>query len=141
MKFLNFGLKFAGEKQLPQLDKLEEFRLQSYESARIYKERTKRWHDRKITIKEFEPSQHVLLYNSRLRLFPGKLKSTWSRPFVVNEVNPYCVIEIIDPNSKRSFKINGQLMKLYLVVDLDRGNTTIIFESASKIQPKFVVVV
>ncbi|XP_061344040.1 uncharacterized protein LOC133290013 [Gastrolobium bilobum] len=86
-KFLNFEPTKANEKRLLQLHELDEFRLAAYENARIYKEKTKRWHDKKIAPKEFEPGQQVLLYNSRLRLFPGKLKSRWSGPFVVKKVN------------------------------------------------------
>jgi len=43
------------------LDELDEFRLQAYENASIYKERTKNWHDKKIVHKELTLGQHVLL--------------------------------------------------------------------------------
>ncbi|PIN07717.1 DNA-directed DNA polymerase [Handroanthus impetiginosus] len=72
---LNFDMQAAGEKRLLQLNELDEFRLQAYENAKIYKEKTKRWHDKKIVERHFEPGQYVLLFNSRLKLFPGKLKS------------------------------------------------------------------
>ena len=68
-------IKVACEKRLLQLSELEEFRNEAYENARIYKEKTKAWHDKHIVKKEFEPSQLVLLFNSRLKLFSGKLKS------------------------------------------------------------------
>ena len=68
----------ANEKRLLQLSKLDEFRNEAYENARIYKKRTKSWHDKHITRKEFEVGQQVLLFNSRLKLFLGKLKSRWS---------------------------------------------------------------
>ena len=48
-----------------------------------YKEKMKAWHDKHIVRKEFEAGQRVLLFNSRLKLFPGKLKSQWSGPFTV----------------------------------------------------------
>ncbi|CAM8965856.1 unnamed protein product [Rhodiola kirilowii] len=67
---LNMNMKTAGEKRLLQLD---EIRLDSYENARIYKERTKNWHDKQIVRREFNEGERVLLYNSRHRLFPGKL--------------------------------------------------------------------
>nr|KYP40384.1 hypothetical protein KK1_038276 [Cajanus cajan] len=57
--------------------------LNSYGSAKHYKERVKLYHERKILKQEFQPEQLVLLHNSRLRLFLGKLKSKWSRPFRV----------------------------------------------------------
>ena len=60
-----------------QLTELDEFRNEAYENAQIYKENTKAWHDKHIVRKEFEPGQQVLLFNSRLKLFLGKLKSKW----------------------------------------------------------------
>ena len=66
----------AREKRL--LSELDEFRNEEYENARIYKEKTKAWHDKYIMRKEFEAGQRVLLFNSRLKLFLGKLKSRWS---------------------------------------------------------------
>ena len=75
--------KVAGEKHMLQLSKLDEFRNEAYENARIYMENTKSWLEKHIVRKEFEPGQQVLLFNSRLKLFPGKLKSRWSGPFIV----------------------------------------------------------
>ena len=86
---LNMDNKMAGEKCILQLNELEEFRNEAYENAKIYKEKTKAWHDKHIVRKEFELGQRVLLFNSRLKLFPGKLKSRWSRPFTVTRVFPY----------------------------------------------------
>ncbi|XP_019267190.1 PREDICTED: uncharacterized protein LOC109244536 [Nicotiana attenuata] len=86
IKKLNMDGDLAGEKRLLQLDELEEFRLHAYENAKLYKKKTKRWHDKHIQFREFEPGQEVLLFNSRLKLFPGKLKSRWSGPFVVEEL-------------------------------------------------------
>ncbi|XP_020963533.1 uncharacterized protein LOC110265099 [Arachis ipaensis] len=73
-KFLNFDAKAARERRLLQLNELDEFRNSAYENAKIYKENTKKWHDKKIATRVFEPGQKVLLFNSRLKLFPGKLK-------------------------------------------------------------------
>ncbi|KAK8935602.1 hypothetical protein KSP39_PZI013848 [Platanthera zijinensis] len=81
IKKINYDFRDAGKKRLLQLNELEEIRMQAYENSRIYKERTKRWHDRRMKEKNFEPGQLVLLFNSRLKLFPGKLKSRWSGPF------------------------------------------------------------
>ena len=89
--------KVAREKQMLQLSELDEFRNEAYENARIYKEKTKAWHDKHIVRKEFEPSQQVLLFNPRLKLFPGKLKSKWSDPFTVVQVFPYGGVEIMHP--------------------------------------------
>ena len=79
----------AGEKCMLQLSELEEFCNEAYENAKIYKERTKAWHDGHIARKEFKSGQQVLLFNSRLKLFPGKLKSRWSGPFTVIQVFLY----------------------------------------------------
>ena len=105
IKKLNFDAKVVGEKRLLQLNELEEFRLNSYESSRLYKEKTKRWHDKKILSKEFVVGQQVLLFNSKLRLFPGKLKSRWSGPFTVVQVLDHGVVEL---ENNEGQKIQGQ---------------------------------
>ncbi|CAA7018804.1 unnamed protein product [Microthlaspi erraticum] len=87
IKFLNMELSTAKEKREMDLHELEEIRLDAYESSRIYKERTKAFHDKRITPKVFKEGDDVLLYNSRLKLFPGKLKCRWSGPFKVKEVS------------------------------------------------------
>ncbi|CAM8944895.1 unnamed protein product [Rhodiola kirilowii] len=66
---LNFNMKSAGEKRLLDLNELDEIRLDSYENAKIYKQKQKKWHDKKILRKEFKEGDQVLLFNSRLRLF------------------------------------------------------------------------
>ena len=114
---LNMNLKDAGNKRLLQLSELEEFRLDAYESARIYKEKTKYWHDKHILKKEFEVGQKVLLFNSRLKLFPGKLRSRWSGPFTITKVFPYGAVEVMN-DEYGSFKVNGQRLKPYFVGDL-----------------------
>ena len=108
----NFDLKTAGEKRLLQLTELEEIRHEAYENARIYKERTKQWHDKRILRREFISGEQVLLFNSRLKLFPGKLKSRWSGPFVVTQVFPFGAIEI-QKGDEPAFKVNGQRLKYY----------------------------
>ena len=113
IKKLNFDLKDAGERRLLQLNELEEFRLLAYESANIYKERTKKWHDKKIIDRELVSGQLVLLYNSRMRLFPGKLKSRWSGPYLVKRVFPHGAVEIENQENKNLFTVNGQRLKLY----------------------------
>lgn len=82
LKTLNYDLKAAGEKRRFQMHELEELRMQAYESTNIYKKRMKAYRDKKILKREFKPNQLVLLFNSRLRLFPGMLKSKWCEPFI-----------------------------------------------------------
>ena len=74
MKKLNIDLKQAGERRMLQLDELEELKLFSYENAKMCKERSKRLHDSHIQPHKFKEGQKVLLFNSRLKLIPGKLK-------------------------------------------------------------------
>jgi len=60
--------------------------------------------------KDFQPGQHVLLFNSRLKLFPRKLKSKWSGPFTIKKVHPYGTVELCDPQFKdpdRTWVVNG----------------------------------
>ena len=75
---LNMDVTDIGNVRKLQLSELDEHRLEAYENARIYKEKTKVIHDKHILRKTFEPGQKVLLNNSRLHLFPGKLQSRWT---------------------------------------------------------------
>jgi hypothetical protein len=81
IKSFNMKMDESGEHKKLQLQELEEIRNDAYESARIYKEKTKAFHDKMISRKEFKIGQKVLLYQSQLRLFPGKLRSHWIGPF------------------------------------------------------------
>jgi hypothetical protein len=111
VKTLNFSFKEVAERRLLQVNELDEIRLNAYESSRIFKEKTKMWHDRRILRREFREGDLVLLFNSRLRLFPGKLRSRWSGPFTVSRVFPHGAIEITCES--RTFKVNGQRLKHY----------------------------
>ena len=111
--------KKAGEKRMLQLLELDEFRNEAFENARIYKEQSKVWHDRRIKSKRLILGQQVLLFNSRMKLFPGKLKSRWSGPFKVMQVYPYGVVELMTSDG-RKFKVNGQRVKPYLDDNFNR---------------------
>ncbi|XP_052288726.1 uncharacterized protein LOC127899394 isoform X2 [Citrus sinensis] len=114
IKAFNSNLVDAGNVRKLQLNELEELRNDAYENSRIIKARTKAFHDKRIFRKTFEIGQKMLLYNSRFHLFPGKLKSKWSGPFVVKNVYSYGAIEIENPNNGVTFKVNGQRLKPYL---------------------------
>ncbi|XP_057755923.1 uncharacterized protein LOC130975108 [Arachis stenosperma] len=116
---LNFDNQVAEERRLLQLNELEEFRIQAYENAKIYKEKTKKWHDQKLARREFVEGQKVLLYNSRLKFFPGKLKSRWSRPFTIIKASPYGHVELIEDKTQKTFTVNGHRLKHYLGDSLD----------------------
>ncbi|XP_062080748.1 uncharacterized protein LOC133785537 [Humulus lupulus] len=121
-------LQAAGEARKLHLNELEEMRLFSYENAKLYKEKTKRWHDQKIQARVFEKGQKVLLFNSHLKLFPGKLKSRWSGPFTVGQVYPFGALEVRKDQSGREFKVNGQWLKHYWGGEVNREKTSITLE-------------
>ncbi|KAL0886170.1 hypothetical protein Bca101_010153 [Brassica carinata] len=124
VKLLNFDIKGAKEKRLLQLNELDEIRMDAFENSRIYKEKTKAFHDRHILKREFKAGDQVLLYNSRLKLFPGKLKSRWSGPFVIKEVRPYGAIVLWDKQGN-DFTVNGQRLKEYMAtVPKEDGTST-----------------
>ena len=79
------------------MDKLRNY---TYKNARIYKERTKIWHNKHITRREFIVGQQILSYNSHLRIFLGKSRSTWSGLFVVKQVFSYGAVKIINNEKK-----------------------------------------
>ena len=101
----------SGERKKLQQQELEEIHNDAYESARIYKEKTKVFYDKVISRNEFKVGQKVLLYHSRLRLFLGKLCSCWIGPFVVTNVFPYGVVEIQSLATSKVFKVNGHRLK------------------------------
>ncbi|XP_057487288.1 uncharacterized protein LOC130773354 [Actinidia eriantha] len=109
----NENLADAGSLRKLQLNELDEIRNDAYENSKISKAKMKSLHDQRILRKSFEVGQKVLLYNSRLHLFPGKLQSRWSGPFVVREVSPHGAIEIENPKNGNRFKVNGQRLKPY----------------------------
>ncbi|XP_070025714.1 uncharacterized protein [Nicotiana sylvestris] len=114
IKMLNLDISLAGEQRLAQMNELEEFRLDAYENSWIFKEKYKRWHDRLIKLMEFHEGDRVLLYNSRLGLFPEKFKSRWTGSYVVKHLSPYREIEIHNQDGIESFKVNGHRLKPYL---------------------------
>ncbi|XP_052114395.1 uncharacterized protein LOC127745577 [Arachis duranensis] len=113
VKRCNMDLTQAGVARKLQLEELECLRNEAYENARIYKEKTKAFHDHHIRKKDFQEGDEVLLYNSRLRFMPGKLRSRWEGPFKVKEIKPYGVVELFDPKSEVTFKVNGHRVKKY----------------------------
>ncbi|XP_075088359.1 uncharacterized protein LOC142170361 [Nicotiana tabacum] len=117
LKRLNLDWVEATNLRLTQLNEMEEFRFHAYESAAVYKKRMKFVHDKKILKREFKLGDLVLLFNSRLKLFPGKLKSKWSGPFKVVNVSPFGDVELESEDGLRTFKVNGQRVKHYLCTD------------------------
>jgi len=114
VKSCNFSLDQAGEERKLQLNELDEIRLEAYQNSMFYKEKKKKFHDSSIARKEFIVGQQVLLYNSRLGLMGGKLRSKWIGPFVVTNVYPYGAVEIKSQSTDKSFKVNGHRLKPFL---------------------------
>nr|GFA05942.1 reverse transcriptase domain-containing protein [Tanacetum cinerariifolium] len=112
LKYTNFDLKTVGDHRKLQLNELNELRDQAYENSLIYKERTKKLHDDKIKNRIFNVGDQVLLFNSRLKIFSGKLKSRWSCPFTISEIYPYGTAMLIHPDGC-NFKVNCHRLKHY----------------------------
>nr|GEX15360.1 reverse transcriptase domain-containing protein [Tanacetum cinerariifolium] len=112
LKHANFNLKTAGDHRKLQLNKLSELRDQAYENSLIYKERTKKLHDAKIKNRIFNVGDQVLLFNSRLKIFSGKLKSRWSGPFIISEVYSYETTKLAHSDGS-NFKVNCHRLKHY----------------------------
>nr|GFA85557.1 reverse transcriptase domain-containing protein [Tanacetum cinerariifolium] len=102
-----------------QLNKLNELRDQAYKNSLIYKKKTKRIHDSKIEDRVFDVGDRVLLFNSRLKIFSGKLKTHWSGPFTITQVFPYGTVEL-SQTDRPSFKVNGHRLKHYFGEDIPK---------------------
>ncbi|GJS14196.1 reverse transcriptase domain-containing protein [Tanacetum coccineum] len=112
LKHANFDLKTAGDHRKLQLNELSELRDQAYENSLIYKEKAKKLHDSKIKNRIFNVGDQVLLFNSRLKIFSGKLKSRWSGPFTITEVYPYGTAKLSHADGS-NFKVNCHRLKHY----------------------------
>nr|GEU32307.1 hypothetical protein [Tanacetum cinerariifolium] len=84
----------------------------AYENSLIYKERTKKLHDDKIKNRIYNVGDKVFLFNSRLKIFSGKLKSRWSVLFTISEIYPYGTAKLIHPDGC-NFKVNCHRLKHY----------------------------
>jgi hypothetical protein len=114
VKELNRDFKLAGKKRLLDLSTLDEWRNEAYENARLFKEKVKQWHDKRILKREF----HVgVLYRSRLRFLAGKLLSKWEGPYVIVEVYHSGAIKITLLKDDTTQVVNGQRLKHYIVGD------------------------
>ena len=101
-------------KRKTQLSELDEWREKAYHNAKIYKERTKRWDDKRIKKKEFTPGDKVLLFNSRIKLFGHrKLLSKWEGPFKVISTLSHGAITLQNDEGTL-FKVNDNHLKIFL---------------------------
>ncbi|CAM8914392.1 unnamed protein product [Rhodiola kirilowii] len=108
-----FDLKAAGLDRKLKLCELEELRLEAYEEQTDYKARTKLYHDKFILRRSFEEGQQVLLFSSRLKFMPGKLKSRWTGPYTVTKVFNHGMLELESMDNGSRFTVNGQRVKHY----------------------------
>ncbi|XP_019241867.1 PREDICTED: uncharacterized protein LOC109221890 [Nicotiana attenuata] len=99
LRQLNLDIETTGTNRVNGLHELEEFWLQAFESARLYKERMKLMHNKHILDRNFKPGELVLLYNSRLRLFP---------------------------DGTNKFTMNGQRLKHYLGMTEEKRDIVVI---------------
>nr|GFA23769.1 reverse transcriptase domain-containing protein [Tanacetum cinerariifolium] len=111
-KHANFDLKTTGDHRKLQLNELHELQDQAYENSLIYKERAKKLHDSKIKNRIFNVGDQVLLFNSRLKIFSGKLKTRWSGPFAITKVYPYGTAKLSHADGS-NFKVNCHRLKHY----------------------------
>ncbi|GJV95408.1 reverse transcriptase domain-containing protein [Tanacetum coccineum] len=111
--------KASGEHRKVQLNELNELRDHAYENSLIYKEKTKRIHYAKIKNRVFNVGDQVLLFNSRLKIFSGKLKSRWSGTFTIAHVFPYGTVEL-SQNFGPNFKVNDHRIKHYFGGDVPK---------------------
>nr|GEY80449.1 reverse transcriptase domain-containing protein [Tanacetum cinerariifolium] len=116
LKHRNYDLQTAGDHKKVQLNELRD---QAYENSLIYKEKTKRLNDLKIKECVFNIGDRVLLCNSRLKIFSGKLKSRWSGPFTITHVFPYDTVEL-SQTDRLNFKVNGRRLKHYFGEDIPK---------------------
>ncbi|XP_057734303.1 uncharacterized protein LOC130949662 [Arachis stenosperma] len=113
VKECNMNFTEAGAERKLQLAELENLRLEAYDNSKRYKEKIKVVHDKHIKRREFRPGELVLLYNSRLRLMPDKLRSRWEGPYRVEKAKPHRVFHLHHPSSSKLIKVNGHRLKLY----------------------------
>ncbi|XP_041999937.1 uncharacterized protein LOC121749433 [Salvia splendens] len=114
VKEININPQACKEERKLQLQELEELRLESYESAMWYKEKTKLWHDKNLRVKELQVRQKVLLFQSRLKLLPEKLKSKWVGPYTIISLRANGAVEIQGSAANSTpFLVNGHRVKVF----------------------------
>jgi hypothetical protein len=101
-------------KRQMQLGELEAWKEKAYHNAKMYKEKSKRWHDKRIKKKSFDPGDKILLFNSRFKIFGrGKLRSKQDDPFTVVNSASHGFVTLQDSDGN-TFKVNGQRLKIFL---------------------------
>ncbi|GJZ11241.1 reverse transcriptase domain-containing protein [Tanacetum coccineum] len=113
LRSCNPDLKVAGEKRFLLLHELDKLRLQAYKNSKLYKARTKAYHDKKLRVrKELKAGDKVLLYNTKYKFKAPKLRPKWCGPFIVKHGYPSGYVELYDKHGG-SFIVNEHRVKLY----------------------------
>ena len=60
-----------------------------------------------------------MLYDTRLHLFIGKLKTGWSGPFTVQTIFSHRAVKISDPKNDQVFKVNRQRLEPFLATEFE----------------------
>ncbi|KAM2517608.1 hypothetical protein PS1_032496 [Malus domestica] len=134
IKTFNMDIDATGLHRKLHLNELEEVRNEAYGNSRIYKEKTKAFHDRMIRSKTFSIGQKVLLFNSHIRLFPGKLRSKWIGPFIVTNVFPHGAVQIQSLKTQQEFKVNGHRLKPYYTTFEEKAVEEVSLQAVGTIQ-------
>ncbi|GJR48194.1 reverse transcriptase domain-containing protein [Tanacetum coccineum] len=124
LKHCNFDFKTVGDHRKVQMNELNELWDQAYENSLIYKEKTKKIHDSKI--KNPRPSNvgtSFILFNSRLKIFSGKLKTHWTEPFTIAQVFPYGTVEL-SQTDRPNFKVFA-ILSLDHFVEIPSGESKV----------------
>src|SRR3954470_6070408 len=114
---MNVDPKLAGEKHIMNLTYLDEWRSEAYESAKMFKEKVNKWHDKRILKCEFNVRDKVLLFRYRFKFSPSKLLSRWEGPFHIEQVYRSGAIKINNFEGTKPQVVNGQRLKYYMAGD------------------------
>ncbi|XP_076914200.1 uncharacterized protein LOC143573124 [Bidens hawaiensis] len=127
LRAVNLDLTQVAKNRYLQIHEVEELRDEAYARSWSYKERTKALHDRKLRkVKEFKCEDRVLVYNSRLKLFLGKLRSRWVGPYTVKAAFPHGAVELVD-HEGRAWKVNDHRLKHYIGGSADSVEEDVFF--------------
>lgn len=107
IKHFNFNLTSVGQARMLQLNKLEDHMLFTYDNVELYTNKIKKWHKRKFQKRELAEGERVLLFNSRLKLFPGKHKSIWTSLFKLLKIYPHGAVDLLNEKIGEEYKVNG----------------------------------
>ncbi|XP_015075473.1 uncharacterized protein LOC107019512 [Solanum pennellii] len=110
MKKLKIDWNEAVKQRLNGLNVINVFRLKAYEISAIYKEKMNKYNDQRIEMREFARADLVLIFISRLRLFPGKLMSKWIGPLLITKALSHGAIELENKEGAK-FIVNAILQR------------------------------